>query len=224
MDTCKQKHCNSFDAQQTTTTTTTTTATAHLFVVRPSELDDQSRMKERTLFHLRLGDSSPRLDNLRRNTTVVPSEALPENTEDGNSNEAKQQGGAGDHSESLVCTCIHSSSASSVAIGFEAGVVHLYDRLPDDGGGGSQSCEEERWKRSVLYPTKSLNAVVDPISSPPAPPDITCLQRGPGGMMAVGTSNGFVFVTQVIRFCDGTDSTARLVPVGPALAVDVVVG
>lgn len=161
-------------------------------LVRSGDLDDQSRMKDRVLFHLRLGDSSLRLGKSAKSTTA-PSEGLPESTRTGKYNEAKQRGR---QYESLICTCIHSSSSSSVAIGFEAGVVHLYDRLPDKGVGGSPNLEEEKWQRSVLYPTKALN-VVDPISSPPAAPDITCVQRGPGGMLAVGTSNGFVFVTHV---------------------------
>lgn len=155
-------------------------------------------MKERLLFHLRLGDSSLRLENSAK-SNAAPSEGLTESNRTGKYNEAKQRG---NHCESLICTCIHSSSSSSVVIGFEAGVVHLYDRLPDDGVGGSPSCEEEKWQRFVLYPTKALNAV-DPISSPPAAPDITCVQRGPGGTLAVGTSNGFVFVTQVSRFFEG---------------------
>lgn len=69
-----------------------------------------------------------------------------------------------------------------------------------------RSSEEERWKRMVIYPTRALGSgVASPIESPAAaavPPDITCVAIAPGGgKLAVGTSDGFVFVTQVRWLC-----------------------
>lgn len=165
--------------------------------------NDTRRMRERDLFHLRLGDSSsPRVQYGMRK--MLPKEQQPDDsTAKGNplsslASSAEQlaakprvrsRGGV-----PLKCTCIHSSSSSTIAVGFDRGVVHIYHRYGSDDD-DRRSSEEERWKRSVLYPTRAKS------SSPSATvPDISCVSLSPGGgMLAVGTSDGFVFVTQVSR-------------------------
>ncbi|CAM9740648.1 unnamed protein product, partial [Hapterophycus canaliculatus] len=157
-------------------------------------------MKERLLFHLRLGDSSsPRL--ARRKSLIGAERASiwssPSLLQDEGSGGTPEQ-----EEPPLVCTCLHSSLSSTVAVGFKRGVVHVYHRkqVLDAYGRSRRGSEEEKWKRSVLYPTRSLGgAAASPIESPSStlPPDITCVAIAPGGdRLAVGTSDGFVFVTQ----------------------------
>lgn len=153
-------------------------------------------MKERLLFHLRLGDSSSPPFSRRRSLIGVESASIwsapgllqPEGVDD---------------EPPLVCTCVHSSLSSAVAVGFERGVVHVYHRQESVQayGRSSRGSEEEKWGRLVLYPTRALGSgSTSPIVSPSAavPPDITCVAVSPSGdKLAVGTSDGFVFVTQV---------------------------
>lgn len=154
-------------------------------------------MKERLLFHLRLGDSSTPPLAKRKSLIGVESASIW-------SAPGLLQPEGVDEEPPLVCTCVHSSSSSAVAVGFERGVVHVYHRqedLPAYGRSRRGSSEEEKWRRLVLYPTRALGtASTSPIVSPtPAlPPDISCVAVSPGGeKLAVGTSDGFVFVTQV---------------------------
>lgn len=144
-------------------------------------------MKERHLFYLRLANSwSPRLEQATRKAPD-PIERLSSSL-GGRSSAAVTDG-------RLLCTCIHSSSPSCVAVGFTKGVVHVYRRTECDGASGRQDREEEKWKRAVLYPTRALSGSPNAASTVP---DITCVSLSPGGdMVAVGTSDGFVFVTQV---------------------------
>ncbi|CAM9352115.1 unnamed protein product [Scytosiphon promiscuus] len=157
-------------------------------------------MKERLLFHLRLGDSSsPRL--ARRKSLIGAERASIWSTPS-----LLQDDGSGaiatEEEPPLECTCVHSSLSCAVAVGFKRGVVHVYHRQEGVGvpGRGRRGSEEEKWKRSVLYPTRSLGGVAaSPIESPSStmPPDITCVAIAPGeDRLAVGTSDGFVFVTQ----------------------------
>lgn len=161
-------------------------------------------MKERLLFHLRLGDSSsPRL--ARRKSLIGAERASIWSTP----SLLQDQGSGAITTEQdeppLECTCVHSSLSCAVAVGFKRGVVHVYHRQEglDGYSRGRRGSEEEKWKRSVLYPTRSLGGVAaSPIESPSStlPPDISCVAIAPGGdKLAVGTSDGFVFVTQVCR-------------------------
>lgn len=164
-------------------------------------------MKERVLFHLRPEVSrSPRFlptangakaNAAERNGSstgegALPSDipnALPTSYRDVSRGEAN-----GTASSQLACTCMDSSSESCVVVGFERGLVAVYDRervLPLVGGADVCSLEEEKWRRTTVYPP-------DIVASPLNPPaDITCVQMGPSGMLAVGTSDGIVFVKQV---------------------------
>lgn len=162
-------------------------------------------MKERLLFHLRLGgSSSPRL--ARRKSLIGAERASiwssPSLLHDEGSGAIPAE-----EETPLVCTCVHSSLSCAVAVGFKRGVVHVYHRQEglDYYGRSRRDREEEKWKRSVLYPTRSLGGVAaSPIESPAStlPPDITCVAIAPGGdKLAVGTSDGFVFVTQVSDEC-----------------------
>lgn len=167
-------------------------------------------MKERLLFHLRLGDSSSPQPVRRKSLIGVDSSAAIWSAP------GLLQGSA-DHDEEppLVCTCVHSSSSSAVAVGFERGVVHVYHRQEESQAYGRSSSsnsrrgsEEEKWGRVVLYPTRALSGSASPIESPLAavPPDITCVAVSPiGDKLAVGTSDGYVFVTQVSVKCQDAE-------------------
>eukprot|EP00903_Cladosiphon_okamuranus_P019892 g18284.t1 len=152
-------------------------------------------MKERLLFHLRLGDSSSPPLARRKSLIGVQSASIW-------SAPGLLQPEGVDEEPPLVCTCVHSSSVSAVAVGFKRGVVHVYHRQEDSPvyGRSRRGSEEEKWYRSVLYPTRALGSdSTSPIGSPSAamPPDIACVAVSPGGdKLAVGTSDGFVFVTQ----------------------------
>ncbi|CAM9244143.1 unnamed protein product [Ectocarpus fasciculatus] len=158
-------------------------------------------MKERLLFHLRLGDSSSPLAR-RKSLVAIGSSGGPPPGRGGTTTTTTTPSAETEEERPphLVCTCLHSSESSAVAVGFERGVVHVYYRQHEDRI--RRSSEEERWKRSVIYPTRALGSgVASPIESPAAaaavPPDITCVAIAPGGgKLAVGTSDGFVFVTQ----------------------------
>ena len=150
-------------------------------------------MKYRLLFHLRLGDSpSPKLEDVgKRLTAPTQGSPTPSNKVNNSTTITIEE------PRLLTSTCIHSSSPSSVAVGFEEGVVHVYHR-EDGEGNGKLGCEEEKWKRSVLRPTRALPTN----SSKPSAvaPDITCVSLSPAGdMLAAGTSDGFVFVSKVSR-------------------------
>lgn len=149
-------------------------------------------MRERILFHLRLGDSScPRRGHVQRESSS-PIEGLPATS-------AQVATSPNEEAHLLTCTCVHSSSPSCVVVGFEKGVVHVYHR-EGCSENARQVCEEEKWKRSVLYPTLALSSSPNGL---PVVPDITCVSVSPSGdRLAVGTSDGFVFVTQVRR-CGG---------------------
>ncbi|CAN0051728.1 unnamed protein product, partial [Ectocarpus sp. 12 AP-2014] len=154
-------------------------------------------MKERVLFHLRLGDSSSPLPRRKSLLDASSSGGPPAGRGATTARSAAEK--EDERPPHLVCTCLHSSVSSAVAVGFERGVVHVYYRQHEDRVG--RSSEEERWKRTVIYPTRALGSgVASPIESPAAaavPPDITCVAIAPGGgKLAVGTSDGFVFVTQ----------------------------
>ncbi|CAM9721078.1 unnamed protein product, partial [Ectocarpus sp. 8 AP-2014] len=155
-------------------------------------------MKERLLFHLRLGDSSTPLAR-RKSLLDASSSGGPPPAGRGATTARSAAEKEDERPPHLVCTCLHSSVSSAVAVGFERGVVHVYYRQHEDRV--RRSSEEERWKRTVIYPTRALGSgVASPIESPAAaavPPDITCVAIAPGGgKLAVGTSDGFVFVTQ----------------------------
>lgn len=160
------------------------------FLVKP-----YGGMKERLLFHLRLGDSSSPPLAKRKSLIGVESASI------WSASGLLQPDGV-DEEAPLVCTCVHSSSSSAVAVGFERGIVHVYHRQEDlPEYGRRRGSEEEKWRRLVLYPTRALgSSSTSPIDSPSAavPPDITCVAVSPAGdKLAVGTSDGFVFVTQV---------------------------
>ncbi|CAM9596234.1 unnamed protein product, partial [Ectocarpus sp. 13 AM-2016] len=155
-------------------------------------------MKERLLFHLRLGDSSSPVAR-RKSLLDASSSGGPPAGRGATTTARSAAEKEHERPPHLVCTCLHSSVSSAVAVGFERGVVHVYYRQHEDRVG--RSSEEERWKRTVIYPTRALGSgVASPIESPAAaavPPDITCVAIAPGGgKLAVGTSDGFVFVTQ----------------------------
>ncbi|CBN79837.2 hypothetical protein (Partial), partial [Ectocarpus siliculosus] len=155
-------------------------------------------MKERPLFHLRLGDSSTPLAR-RKSLLDTSSSGGPPPAGRGATTARSAAEKEDERPPHLVSTCLHSSVSSAVAVGFERGVVHVYYRQHEDRV--RRSSEEERWKRTVIYPTRALGSgVASPIESPAAaavPPDITCVAIAPGGgKLAVGTSDGFVFVTQ----------------------------
>lgn len=169
------------------------------FLLRPD-----GGMKERLLFHLRLGDSSSPPLATRKSLIGVESASI------WSASGLLQPDGV-DEEPPLVCTCVHSSSSSAAAVGFERGVVHVYHRQEDlPAYGRRRGSEEEKWRRLVLYPTRALGSA-SPIVSPSAavPPDITCVALSPGGAkLAVGTSDGFVFVTQVSRGLVGLSVSA----------------
>lgn len=169
-------------------------------------------MKERLLFHLRLGDSSsPPLAKRKSLIGVESASSISTWLAPG----LLQPEGVAEEPP-LVCTCVHSSLSSAVAVGFERGIVHVYHRKEDlpAYGRSRRDSEEEKWGRLVLYPTRALGSgSTSPIVSPSAaaPPDITCVAVSPSGeKMAVGTADGFVFVTQVSRVL--CISAARFVP------------
>ena len=148
-------------------------------------------MEERVLFHLR--QSSPGKDHVDGDSPTVGSK-------DSSSAVTTDSGRA------LVCTCIHSSSASTFAVGFKHGLVHVYRRVPSGGDVKDDDCrhhcEDGIWRRSIVEPTKALNSGKSGPQAAAAslPPDITCLAVSPiDDMMAVGTSDGYVFVMPVSR-------------------------
>lgn len=147
-------------------------------------------MRERLIFHLRLEDrASPVSHYVGR---------AEEQAEDGSARPSRQGPGVTPptpkpEAHKLVCTCIDSSSSSCIIVGFKRGVVHMYERYPQAADGERLCCEEEHWKHTVFYPTRTLG---DSCASSTMP-DITCVQRAPHGMLAIGTSNGYVFVMQV---------------------------
>lgn len=172
-------------------------------------------MKQRVLFHLRLEACSARRDSAisvgsattaegNQQTSTVDTAAGALQRVGRGQGKDEQQGGPDSAESVLACTCIDSSSESCVVVGFEQGLVHVYDRvlLPNsshDTHFESEPCdlEEARWKHTAVCPTRALSNSYALL----APPDITCVQRGPGGMLAMGTSDGLVFVTQVICRC-----------------------
>ncbi|CAN0405635.1 unnamed protein product, partial [Laminaria digitata] len=110
-----------------------------LRVLKARSLDGHSKMKDRLLFHLRLGDSpSPRLEDAGKRLTA-PAKGLPtapDKVLDSSSNTTTTTEGP----RLLNSTCIHSSSPFSVAVGFERGVVHVYHRVESEGN-GRPGCE-----------------------------------------------------------------------------------
>lgn len=149
-------------------------------------------MKSRVLFHLRLGGSSSSSSNPQAALTGLDPQALGVNCTSRTATPTTR-------TPSLRCTCLHSSSPSSVAIGFERGVVQVFHRKEQgvERESKRQDCEEEGWIRSVLYPITALGGA-GPNGTLLAVPDITCIAVSLSGeMLAVGTSDGFVFVTQV---------------------------
>lgn len=167
-------------------------------------------MKEQVLFHLRLeGITATAAEStLNPQNGVTPSRPQPSllltaiSTPSKNSNSGScSRSSNADVRRTTLCTCIDSSSPTCVVVGFERGLVHIFDRVLLPGNGSlnfeqdEHRCEEERWRHTAVYPTRALGGNHASLE----PPDITCVQRGPDGMLAVGTANGFVFVTQVIR-------------------------
>ena len=167
-------------------------------VLKARLLDGHRKMRDRLLFHLSLVDGpGSSLEHADKRLSAVPTTGLP-TTADSKvvDNDTTTAAAAAIKAPSqLSSTCIHSSSPATVAIGFKQGVVHVYRREASEDN-GKPGCKEEEWKRSVVYPTRALS----PTSSAPSgvPPDITCVALSPGeDMLAVGTSDGFVFVSQV---------------------------
>lgn len=164
-------------------------------------------MKERVLFHLRLEVSrSPRFlptadgakaTAARRNGSSTGEGAVSSdipNASPTSSRDKSRENSSDTATCRPVCTCMDSSSESCVVVGFERGLVHVYDRetvLPQAGGADVCTLEEEKWRRTAVYPP---DVVTSPIKRPA---DITCVQMGPSGMLAAGTSDGVVFVKQV---------------------------
>lgn len=169
-------------------------------------------MKERLLFHVRLRDSaSPRRLHVKRTPAdvgLLSQKNVHELVNSCSSTHASSGNLQEEEAQRLICTCIDSSSPCCVVVGFKRGVVHVYNRLSRADGDGFLGFEEERWKHAALYPTRALTNN----DSSVVPPDITCVQRGPNGMLAVGTADGFVFVTQVrlMRTCNCEDRVALL--------------
>lgn len=165
-------------------------------VLKARLLNGHSKMKDRLLFHLRLGDSpSSALEDADKRLSAPAKKGLPTTSDkvlDTTTTTTTEE------PRLPTSTCIHSSSPSCVAVGFAEGVVHVYHR-EDGKGNGRPGCEEEEeWKRSVLHPTRALLTS----SSEPSvvAPDITCVALSPAGdMLAAGTSDGFVFVSKVSR-------------------------
>ena len=160
-------------------------------VLKPRLLNGHSKMKDRLLFHLRPDDGpTSTLEGASKSLSAPPKgvPTTPDKVPDSPTTTIEEP-------RLLTSTCIHSSSPSSVTVGFKEGVVHVYHR-EDGEGNGRPGCEEEGWKRSVLHPTRALLTN----SSEPSvvAPDITCVALSPAGdMLAAGTSDGFVFVSKV---------------------------
>lgn len=173
-------------------------------VLKARLLNGHGKMKDRLLFHLRLGDSltstlegdSKRLSAPPKGVPTTSNRVLDSTTT------------TIEEPSLLTSTCIHSSSPSSVAVGFKEGVVHVYHREDGEGNGGP-GCEEEEWKRSVLHPTRAL--LTNRSEPSRVAPDITCVALSPAGdMLAAGTSDGFVFVSKVShRWCCAVWVTGR---------------
>lgn len=171
-------------------------------------------MKERVLFHLRL-ETRNAYGNSRVNSATTAENEQHDSVADTSASALQkagkahcnnyQQGGLNDTQDVLACTCIDSSSESCVVVGYEQGLVHVYNRvlIPNISTGDTyfdselRDFEEARWKHTTVHPTRAISNSRVLV----APPDITCIQRGPGGVLAVGTSDGLVFITQVMCHC-----------------------
>ncbi|CAM9856075.1 unnamed protein product, partial [Choristocarpus tenellus] len=88
----------------------------------------------------------------------------------------------------LVCSCMDTSSPSSIVLGFNAGEVHVYHRLR--GADDRQNWHQAMGTKTVHHP---LRGIISPIESPP---NITCVKMSSARMLAVGTSSGIVAIQQ----------------------------
>lgn len=145
-------------------------------------------MEERVLFHLRL-------PSLGEDDVDGKSQASPETAFNDTSTSITDQESA------LICTSIHCSSASTVAVGFKHGLVHIYRRVlsnDDRDDNDRHDSEEARWCLTVVEPTTVLTSGRSVSSTSFLSPDVTCLAVSPvGDLLALGTSNGYIFVMPV---------------------------
>lgn len=157
-------------------------------------------MEERVLFHLRL-------PSLGEDDVDGKSQASPE-TAFNNSGTSTS-----DHGSALICTSIHCSSDSTVAVGFKHGLVHIYRRVlsnDDRDDDDRHNLEGARWCLTVVEPTTALTSGRSVSSTASLSPDVTCLAVSPfGDMLALGTSNGYLFVMPVSR-CAAVELTIGL--------------